>query len=337
MLRTFRYAFPLLFIVLGHLFLFAQGAMLGCGFSSQAANPVDDNMDAPNAYTCSCRCSASPTLSTRVNATLDDVEGPQASDPDGAADLDLGGAITAVRFTSLAIPPGAVITAATIQFTADQAFGTDNTTPLNLDVFAEAADNAPPFATNVVNNLGTLPRTAASTGWNVAPWVVSEAGPAERTTDLSAVIQEIVNRPGWRSGNALAMIFAGAGGRREAESFDGNPARAAVLSVHFQVAPVQALNVCMPETLNPNLTDGNGMHHPAPQPDQLQADCEQRVQKTFGDLAATCGYPAACDCDLTPNSQQFNVSCNDPCAEHPLDPACTNFNPPLGNVGATNV
>ncbi|HSP97559.1 MAG TPA: hypothetical protein VL049_09995, partial [Candidatus Dormibacteraeota bacterium] len=130
---------------------------------------------------------------------------------------------------------------------------------------------------------------------------------------------------------------AGSGGRREAESFDGNPARAAVLSVQFQVAPVQALNVCMPEALNPNLTDGNGMHHPAPQPDQLQADCEQRVQKTFGDLAAKCGYPAACDCDLTPNSQQFNVTCNDPCAEHPLDPACTNFNPPLGNVGATNV
>jgi hypothetical protein len=58
---------------------------------SQAANEVDDNMDAPNAYTCGCRCSASPTLNTRVSAALDDVEGVQAADPDGAADLDLGG------------------------------------------------------------------------------------------------------------------------------------------------------------------------------------------------------------------------------------------------------
>jgi hypothetical protein len=327
----------LVFVAVAHLFLFAQGAMLGCGFQAQAANEVDDNMDAPNAYTCGCRCSASPTINTRVSAALDDVEGVQAADPDGAADLDLGGAIVGVRFTSLAIPTGAVITAATIQFTADQAFGANNTTPLNLDVFAEAADNAPPFAANVVNNLGTLPRTTASTGWNIPPWLVAESGPAERTPDLSAIIQEVVNRPLWRSGNALVMIFAGSGGRREAATFDANPARAAVLSVQFEVAPVQALNVCVPEALNPNLTDGNGTHHPAPQPAQLQADCEGRVQKTFGDLAAKCGYPSVCDCDLAPSSQRFNVSCNDPCAEHPLDPTCGNFNPPTGNVGATNV
>jgi hypothetical protein len=78
-------------------------------------------------------------LSTRVSAVLDDVEGPQANDADGATDLDLGGTIVALRFTSLAIPPGAVITAASIQFTADQAFSADNTTAINLDVFAEAA------------------------------------------------------------------------------------------------------------------------------------------------------------------------------------------------------
>jgi hypothetical protein len=78
-----------------------------------------------------------------------------------------------------------------LQFTADQAFGADNTTPLNLDVFAEAADNAPPFGANVVNNLGTLPRTGASIGWNMAPWSVSLSGPAQRTPDLSAVIQEV--------------------------------------------------------------------------------------------------------------------------------------------------
>jgi hypothetical protein len=133
------------------------------------------------------------------------------------------------------------------------------------------------------------------------------------------------------------VIFAGSGGRREAESFDGDPARAAVLSVQFEVSPVQALNVCMPEGLNPNLTDANGVNHPAPQPGQLQADCEGRVQKTFGDLAMACGYPAECDCDLTSDSERFNVSCNDPCNEVPLDPTCANFNPPLGAVGATNV
>ena len=328
---------PRLFVVSFYLFALSHGALLGCGFQSQAANEVDDNMDAPNSYTCNCRCSASPTLNVRLSAALDDVEGPQASDPDGVTDLDFGGAIVAVRFTSLAIPPGAVITAATVQFTADQSFGADNTTPLNLDVFAEAADNAPPFGANVVANLGTLPRTARSVGWNVPPWAVSQSGPAQLTPDLSQVIQEVVNRAGWRSGSALTLIFAGAGGRREAESFDGNPARAAMLSVQFEVSPAQALNVCMPDALNPNLKDANGDNHPTPQPDQLQADCEGRVQKTFGDLALTCGYPAECTCEVTADSQRFNDSCNNPCNAVPLDPTCSNFNPPLGTVGATNV
>jgi hypothetical protein len=338
MLRRLRNASPLLLIAVAHLSFLMQGAMLGCSFTALAGSSVNTDEDSPNSYTCSCRCGARPILSIRVGATLDDAEGPQVSDPDGATDLDLGGTNAGVRFTSVAIPPGAVITAANVQFTADQAFGADNTTPINLEVFAEAADNAPAFGANVVNNLGLLPRTSASVGWNIPPWSVSQAGPAQRTQDLSAVIQEIVNRPGWKSGNALVVIFAGVGaGRREAESFDGNPARAAVLTVQFDVAPVQALNVCMPEALNPNLTDANGVHHPAPQPDQLQADCEGRVQKTFGDLALACGYPAQCDCNLQPDSQRFNLSCNNPCDSVPLDPRCANFNPSQGTVGATNV
>ena len=319
--RTVRNSFPLLFLILTHLSLLIQGPMLGCSFHALDGVPVDDTMDSPNSYSCSCHCSARPSLAVRVNATLDDAEGPQTSDPDGATDLDLGGAAVAVRFTSVAIPPGAVITAASIQFTADQAFGADNTTPLNLDVFAENADNAPPFGANVVNNIGLLPRTSSSIGWIIAPWSVSQSGAAQLTPDLSAVLQEVINRPGWRSGNALVVIFAGAGGRREAESFDGVAARAPLLNLQFEVAPVQALNVCMPEPLNPNLTDANGVHHPAPQPSQLQADCEGRVQKTFGDLAMTCGYPAACDCDLDDKPIKVKIGgktvevCCDDCAK----------------------
>jgi len=336
MLRKAQVIVPLFLIVVGHLIFLVQGVMLGCSFQAFPISQVGDDQDAPNSYACSCACSATPTLNTRVSTALDDVEAGQVNDPDGVTDLSLGGTAVGVRFTSLAIPVGSVITAASIQFTADQVFNADNTTPLNLDVFAEAADNAPPFAANVVS-LGTLPRTGASTGWNVPPWAVSQSGPAQRTPDLSAIIQEVVNRPGWRPGNALVMIFAGSGGRREAESFDGNPTRAAVLSVQFKVTPIQVINACMPAELNPNLKDANGNNHPAPQPDQLTADCEGRVQKTFADLAQTCGYPAACDCAFLAHSDRFNVSCNDPCNEVPLDPSCSNFNPPLNKAGATNV
>src|SRR5262249_52635554 len=150
-----------------------------------------------NAYTCGCSCSAEPAINTRVSASLDDAEGPQTTDPEGVTDLDLGGTIVGVRFRPPAIPPGAVLTHAPVPVTARPTFSVDNTTPLNLDVFAEAADNAPPFAANVVNNLGTLPRTSASTGWNVLPWHVAESGTAQFTSDLGEILQEVIERPGW--------------------------------------------------------------------------------------------------------------------------------------------
>jgi hypothetical protein len=188
----------------------------------------------------------------------------------------------------------------------------------------------------VVNNLGTLPRTSASIGWNVPPWVVSDAGPAERTPDLSAIIQEVINRPSGDPANALVMIFAGSGGRREAESFDGNPARAAVLSVQFQVAPVQALNVCVPEALNPNLTDGNGMHHPAPQPAQLQPTARSACRRPSA-ISPRNAAILPCAIATSPQLAAVQLVVQRPCTEHPLDPTCGNFNPPAGNVGATNV
>jgi hypothetical protein len=46
------------------------------------------------------------------------------------------------------------------------------------------------------------------------------------------VIQEIVSRPGWVSGNALALIVTGSG-KRTAESFNGDAAGAALLHVEY--------------------------------------------------------------------------------------------------------
>ena len=62
---------------------------------------------------------------------------------------------------------------------------------------------------------------------------VGEAGANQRTSNLSAVLQEIINRPGWASGNALALIITGSG-KRTAEAFEG--ARAPVLHIEFTTA-----------------------------------------------------------------------------------------------------
>ncbi len=174
------------------------------------------------------------TLERRVLAGADDAEqGASGSVSLGSSDLELvtdGSDVQSVgiRFSGLAIPAGAAIQSAWIQFQADEA----SSAAATLTLEGEASDNAAPF-TSGANNVGARPRTAASVVWTPPAWnVVGEAGAAQRTPDLAAVVQQIVSRSGWASGNALAFVITG-NGRRVAESFEGTAAGAALLHVVF--------------------------------------------------------------------------------------------------------
>jgi hypothetical protein len=61
---------------------------------------------------------------------------------------------------------------------------------------------------------------------------VGQAESDQRTTDIAPIIQEIVNRPGWSSGNSLVIIVSGTG-ERVAESYDGVANGAPLLHVEF--------------------------------------------------------------------------------------------------------
>jgi hypothetical protein len=61
---------------------------------------------------------------------------------------------------------------------------------------------------------------------------VGQAGPDQRTSDLAAVVHEIVGQSGWSSGNSLVIIITGSG-KRAAEAFDGVPAAAPLLHVEY--------------------------------------------------------------------------------------------------------
>ena len=136
-----------------------------------------------------------------------------------------------LRFTNVAIPPGATITRAYVQFEADEV----QNEATSLVVHAQAADNPGTFSFS--DKVSTRPRTTASASWAPMEWdLVAEAGPNQRTPDLSAVIQEVVNRPGWASGNALAIIVTGTG-HRTARAFEGVAAGAALLHVEAGGAP----------------------------------------------------------------------------------------------------
>jgi hypothetical protein len=120
-----------------------------------------------------------------------------------------------MRFSNFNVPQGATITRAYVQFMTDEV----NTETTNLTIQGQAADNAAIFTFGAFN-ISSRPRTAASASWSPVPCTtVGLSGPDQRTPELKSVIQEIVNRPGWMSGNSLAIIITGTG-HRTARAFE---------------------------------------------------------------------------------------------------------------------
>ena len=169
----------------------------------------------------------------RVSARSDDAEErPGGSVTRGSTDLELvydggGNQTVGLRFNGVAIPQGTTIASAFIQFQVDEPTSVDT----SLTIEGEDSDNAPTFRSKY--NISSRSRTAASVSWAPVPWtIVGQAGPDQRTSDIATIIQEIVNRPGWSSGNSLVIIVSGTG-ERVAESFDGNKNGAPLLHVEF--------------------------------------------------------------------------------------------------------
>jgi hypothetical protein len=127
------------------------------------------------------------------------------------------------------VPRGATVLAAWVQFKVDET-GTGTTA---LVLRGQAADQAAAFTTTA-GNISSRAQTAASVSWAPAGWpTLGAAGAAQRTPSLVPVIQEIVNRSGWTSGNALALIVSGTG-KRVAVAFEGEAAGAALLHLEYR-------------------------------------------------------------------------------------------------------
>lgn len=134
-----------------------------------------------------------------------------------------------LRFANLAIPPGAAIVRASIELQVDEV----STGSAVLLIAAEAADDAATFGT-APGDLTNRSRTTAAVDWQPGEWLI--VGSLQRTADFGPVVQEVVDRPGWASGNALVVIVSGTG-RRVAESYDSTAPAAALLHVEFVTGP----------------------------------------------------------------------------------------------------
>ena len=144
-----------------------------------------------------------------VNESSDDAE-QQNNEMDKLFDddLDMGWegddfniVATGLRFTGVTIPQGAKIDSAHIVFFSHEE---EKDTAMNT-IFGEASDDAKTFSMDEL--FLTRAKTQASYKWEVtAFWPIWKEF---RTPDITAVIQEIVDRQGWKSGNSLAIMISG--------------------------------------------------------------------------------------------------------------------------------
>jgi PKD repeat protein len=208
-------------------------------------------------------------LDRRIAAASDDAEqsprwGLSLYSPDIDLVVDADAQQVGLRFTNLAIPKGATVTRAYLQFETQE----ERSEATSLAIRGQAADS--PVTFSAAADVMSRPGTVASVSWAPAPWlVIGEAGAEQRTPDLATVIQEIVDRPGWASGNALVVLIGGTG-HRTARSYEGSVAGAALLHVEYgiNVAPVvnagpdQVITLPAAATLNGTAAD-DGLPLPA--------------------------------------------------------------------------
>jgi hypothetical protein len=174
------------------------------------------------------------TIDVQITTSSDDVEERSSGSVVlASSDLELvndGTRLQTVglRFPGIGIPQFATIVDAYMQFQVDEV----DSGVTSFVIHGEDIGDAATFSATT-NNVTSRETTSASVAWSPAAWtVVGEAGLAQQTPPLVSVIQEIVGRVDWVSGNSLALIVSGSG-ERTAEAADGDASGAPRLIVNF--------------------------------------------------------------------------------------------------------
>ena len=192
-------------------------------------------------------------------------------------DLTLDGTYQTVgmRFNGLPIPHGARILNAYVQF----AVGDASSASTALKIQGQSADRPSAF-TAENGNLSSRSKTSAFASWNPPPWTAGEAGVNQRTPDLSAIVREIVIRPGWVGGDPLVIILTGTGDR-SAKAWDYNSgAGAPQLHVAYDGGGV-------PVCPDPD-RDGYGNPGTSVCPNGPATDCDTNNQNVYPGAAQIC-------------------------------------------------
>ena len=139
-----------------------------------------------------------------------------------------------MRFLNVTIPKDATIDTAYLTFKASD---TRTGTTVNSKIRGEASDNPITFST-LADYQGRA-KTTAVVNWDAIPaWTLDTD---YNSPEIKTIIQELVNRAGWASGNALAIFWDdhddlsthATGCRRQGKAYDTDTTYCARLHIEY--------------------------------------------------------------------------------------------------------
>lgn len=182
--------------------------------------------------------SATTTATYQVSASADDGCAWSATEQDISSGYLMIGDdrtytapyyMSAMRFTNVDAPRNAQIVDARLKISSinegyrGQIYGV---------IQAETADDVTDFSSRYI---GAISKTTAATDWDHKDaWA---ANTYYTSPDISSVIQEVVSRPGWNSGNSISIFYstrADSGKSRLFGSFESGAGFAAVLEITYE-------------------------------------------------------------------------------------------------------
>mmetsp|Transcript_22425 Transcript_22425/g.42020 ORF Transcript_22425/g.42020 Transcript_22425/m.42020 type:complete len:433 (+) Transcript_22425:182-1480(+) len=171
----------------------------------------------------------------------------------GVDDPNRGNMKMGYRFRDIPIPKGARIESATLRLTAR--FDSGSGIPFT-NIMGDDADDSIVFSNNQLDRIRPRAKTTNKVRWNVPRFFRDNA---VTSPNFAAVVQEIVDRSGWKLGNAMMIIIENIQGSnnspRKAYSFEGTSqsSRRARLSVTYTIPTAAPTNppTRSPTTLGP--------------------------------------------------------------------------------------
>ncbi len=197
----------------------------------------------------------SQTILISVNSGSDDANEVSSSVTTDDTSVWVGGggspeSYLGLRFNNVSIPRNATIQAASLEMYAN----TTGWVSMDVNIGAEAVDNSTTsFSASSLPSLRTLTTNrvihASNVNWTSGNWYTFE--------DVTSLVQTIISRGGWNSGNSLTLVLKGTGGiwgRKFASSFENNPALAPRLRITFSGGGGVGATATRTPSVTPTLT-----------------------------------------------------------------------------------